>query len=323
MRSYARRLRFQLLSFLGRERLLLSRLNFPEYLLVLNLHSVTPHSNPFWPAMHPSDFDGLLRFLTAHFDVVSFANAASGGGRPAVVLSFDDGLYDFLEYAAPLLHKHHVTANQNVVLSCVQTGSPIWNVQLYDLFESAPVSLVRCIKLQGFTAALEGDDDDSKTKFAAALSRFLHRRSRKERQPLLAEVLHLLRSVEPRRRTRVLGPPEIRALASEHEIGAHSYDHDSMQDESEEFFCEDVRRCETFFTETLRLPLAIYAFPYGRHRNEQVRYLEARGLDRILLVEDKIARRKDRVCCRLYLTGRSAAELRLQALGMHARGGLA
>jgi len=321
MRFHARRICFQAFSFLGLERLLISRLYGPESLLVLNLHSVSPDSNPYWPSLHPADFEALLRCVTAHFEVVSFSNAASGGERPAAVLSFDDGFHDFLEYAAPLLRKYHVRANQNVVVSCVQSGSPIWTVRIYDLLESAPLSLVRSIKLEGFAAALEGDDDESKRKFAAALSRFLHRRPRQEREPLVAELLDQLRPIQPRRRTRVLSAAEIREIASEHEIGAHSCDHDFMGCESEEFFRADVEGCEAFFRDVLHLPFSVYAFPFGSYRSEQIGLLETRGLNRILLVEDKIARRSDRVCARLMLTGQSAGELKLQAMGMNARSG--
>jgi len=34
--------------------------------------------------------------------------------RPAVVLSFDDGYQDFVEYAMPVLAKHGVKVNFNV-----------------------------------------------------------------------------------------------------------------------------------------------------------------------------------------------------------------
>jgi len=61
---------YLLLDALGRDAWLLERIKREKLLVVLNLHQVSPHENPFWPPLHPKIFDGLLEFLKAHFEIV-------------------------------------------------------------------------------------------------------------------------------------------------------------------------------------------------------------------------------------------------------------
>lgn len=321
--SYAEHLHLNPLSLIEQEQRLVAKLRDTDYLVVLNLHRVSPHSTAFWPALHPNDFEELLRVLLSYFEVTCFSKISSVGDRPAAVLSFDDGYYDFLEYAAPLLHKYGVAANQNVVVSSVRTGKPIWNVQLYDLLAAAPISLVRRIRIAGCAATLKGDDDHSKMRFATALSGFLKSRSRVERAPLLSEIMQLLEPVEVKDPVRTMTLADVRQAAAEHDIGAHSCDHDSMYFETAAFFLQDLERCEDFFLKEVGHPLGIYAFPNGSYRNEQIDILENRGFERILLVDERVGRRGDRVCPRLSIAAQSLRALRLEALAMNARGGFA
>src|SRR5438128_1432440 len=120
-------------------------------MVVLNLHRVSPHGNAYWPPMHPTVFEDLLRFLSDRFEVTTFREIRQNRQRrPLAVLSFDDGYYDFVEYAAPLLAKYGLSANQNVIPECVISGLPPWNIQLSDFLQSAPRNLINRIKLDGF-----------------------------------------------------------------------------------------------------------------------------------------------------------------------------
>jgi peptidoglycan/xylan/chitin deacetylase (PgdA/CDA1 family) len=118
--------------------------------------------------MHPDVFEDLIEFVTRHFQVTTFREHRNlPGGKPKLVLSFDDGYYDFVEYAMPILERKKISANQNIIPSCVDTGMPIWNVRLYDFLDSAPTSLINEIRLPGFEQRLDGHDEDSKMKYAS------------------------------------------------------------------------------------------------------------------------------------------------------------
>jgi peptidoglycan/xylan/chitin deacetylase (PgdA/CDA1 family) len=112
---------------------------------------------------------------------------------------------------------------------------------------------------------------------------------------------------------------DVRRAAAEHEIGCHSFAHESMGVESDEFFAEDLARCEALFREQLRQPLTIYAFLNGSYRPAQAELLAARGVRHVLLTGDRFAAAGRRVYPRLAVTAQTGMEARFQALGYRAR----
>src|SRR5207245_3008733 len=113
---------FVLLAALGGEGRLLRDIAAQRRLVVLNLHEVRPEPNPFWSPLPPALFDQLLGFVAPRFFVTTFARAGENdSGRPALILSFDDGYHDYLEYAVPLLRKHRLPSNQNVIASAARS----------------------------------------------------------------------------------------------------------------------------------------------------------------------------------------------------------
>lgn len=94
-RDTLKHLYFRLLQVAGSDRRLLGNIRKQDLLIILNLHQVSPVSNPFWPPLAPNVFDELLRFLKRHFFVSTFAGLANAPeDRPCAVLSFDDGYYN-------------------------------------------------------------------------------------------------------------------------------------------------------------------------------------------------------------------------------------
>jgi peptidoglycan/xylan/chitin deacetylase (PgdA/CDA1 family) len=259
--------------------------------------------------------------LKRHFEVVRFGDVDSAEGRrPLAVLSFDDGYHDFVEYAMPLLHKHGLRANQNIIPACVESGCPPWNVQLVDFLNSVPRTLINELRVPGFSDRLAGDDEDSKTKYGVALSRFLKLRPARERASLWPAVARLMERAGDWTMTRMMTLDDVRQASGSHEIGAHSYSHESMEFESDEFFESDLDRCFDYFSRSLRMPLLVYAFPNGSRRPEQVDTLLKRGIRYVLLVDEKFASRRCAVCPRFTIYGDSYQEAKFRSLGHYARG---
>jgi len=290
--------------------------------VVLSLHRVSPERNDFYPPIHPHAFEALVSFLVRRFRVTTFGGLrqAEGDRRPAAVLSFDDGYHDFVEYALPVLERHGLRANQNVILSTVLDGTVPWTQRLMDGLAGAPPALLREIRLPGLDVAPPGPSPRERETYGIALVRHLTQRTKRTRAPLIERVERTLARAD-RRDTRMMDLRDVReAAAAGHEIGAHSYDHDPMDVETIEDFRADVVGCERAFGDRLALPLGIYAFPFGRHRREQVDELLRRGVGTILLVGDRYASRTGPVYPRLAVGSRDPYMLRLEALGIRARG---
>lgn len=316
------RLYFPLMRALGTERRLLRTIAAEQRLVVLNLHQVRPTPNPFWSPLHPALFEELLRFIAPRFFVTTFERChENDGGRPPLILSFDDGYHDYLEYAVPLLRTYGLPSNQNVTGESMLTGRPPAVVRLSDFLAQAPRTLIDEIRLPGLPIRLEGEGPRDKARFGDRLFTFMKDRPRAEAAPLWEAIDAVIAKLDAFRPSRMMTVEEVRQVAGEHEIGAHSYGHDSMAFEDDTFFAEDLSRCEALFRDTLKLPLRVYAFPNGSHRAGHIRMLRARGIAHVLLVGGGYASAGAGVYPRFTFHADSPSEVRLRALG-YAVGGV-
>jgi peptidoglycan/xylan/chitin deacetylase (PgdA/CDA1 family) len=91
----------------------------------------------------PESFERRLQFLTRRYKVVSLDDAItqhrSGRVRPnQVVLTFDDGFYNFLSRAVPILKKYGAHGTIYVVTSEVESGDPVFNLLAKDVVLATP-----------------------------------------------------------------------------------------------------------------------------------------------------------------------------------------
>jgi len=264
--------------------------------------------------MKPEVFDEFCSWLARTFDVRPLSGlGGQRSDRPVAVISFDDGYHDFIEYALPILSKHSLPCNLNVIPQCAETGLPIWNVRLYDLLNAAPVETINQIDLPGFEARLGDKSPGAKIKFGLAISRFLKNRPRVERQKLWQNIESLMK--DRIATTKMLSTDEIKDLPDSVEIGAHSFSHESMGFETNDFFEKDLKECKVYFDEKLKKPLNIYAFPNGSYRESQIDLLRKGGVNKILLVGEAFADPARDVLERRTMYGDSLNEVKMHALG--------
>jgi peptidoglycan/xylan/chitin deacetylase (PgdA/CDA1 family) len=249
----------------------------PDGLLVLTIHSVSPRRAPFPACISPEALDRLLSWLGRHCRIGTIETLARTNGaddRPGAVLSFDDGYCDFLEYAMPVLEAHRARAIVSVVPACVDSGAPPWNLLVVARVLALPDAQVAAIRLPGFGHAAFDGSREGRLRYAVALSRYLKLRPRTEREALLAELDDQIGTFHMDGVPRMLSRDEIAEVARHHDIGLHSYEHDSMGFESNDFLLADLARCRTWADASLPAPSAAYAFPNGSHRAEQVHIAE-------------------------------------------------
>lgn len=296
---------------------LLRKIKQEDLIVVLNLHQVSPYQNPFWSPLHPEIFDNLLGFLKVNFNVVLFNELSEAkSDKPLAILSFDDGYYNFIEYAAPLLERHGLRANMNIIPSCVESGEPMWNIKLYDFLNSAPKRLVDEIQLPEFDYKLKDESFDSKVQYGLKISRFLKNRPRIEREKLWQKIECLVSKYDFQQ-TRMMSRNEIKEIAGIHQIGVHSFSHESMEFEETIFFENDLQKCVSYFNQKLQIPLEVYAFPNGSYRPEQIEILLDNKVKYILLVGEDYAEFGKNVFPRFTIYGSSALETKFQGLGFN------
>jgi len=102
------------------------------------------------------------------------------------------------------------------------------------------------------------------------------------------------------------------AAGAGHEIGCHSYGHESMEHLSPAAVEHDLDLCDAFFHEQ-GLRTDVFAFPNGSYRPDQIAPLQRRGYRHVLTIGRPTTARTG-VHPRSAIYGDSAAELRLRAV---------
>ena len=310
LREIGRRAAVQMLGSRALAALRLRRISGAKALIVLNLHRVAPPDGSAFPALAPHLFDELLSYVTRHFSMTSFAQVEEPQPRPRLILSFDDGYRDFLEYAMPLLDKYGVRANQNVVLACVESGLPPLQVLVADFLGRAPEELVARIEVPGF-------DMRDPRRCWPRLDAYLRDRPQAERQPIADMLIPQMMAWQEFRPTPMLNRAQVAEAASRHDIGGHSFDHASMAFETYGYLRQDVGRCGRWIQDATGRPMRIYAFPNGSIRAGQPEQVRALGVEHVLLAGGGLGG-SGGIYDRIGVTARSRNELRFRALGAHA-----
>lgn len=149
-------------------------------------------------------------------------------------------------------------------------------------------------------------------RWGVALSGFLKLRPRAERESLLADVRAQLDIGSDAIAQSMLSSQDLREIMGVHEIGAHSYAHDSMGYETDEFFAADVRRCHDWFCERLGHKPTVYAFPNGSYRASQIPIAQQGGIENVLLVDESTSLPQARIHPRVTADGITLRELRMR-----------
>jgi peptidoglycan/xylan/chitin deacetylase (PgdA/CDA1 family) len=314
----AKRIYFTGLTQIGVPLALLGRRARQRALLVLSLHSVSDRNNPFWPSMHPHTFEALVRFLARNCTVTTFsrvADAEDGSGRPVVILSFDDGYLDFVEHAMPILARYELPANHNLIGECVETGEPPWIVQVCDQLSSVSLSRLQSVAIPNGRQRLMTGAGSSRERFGAQLTNYLKSLPRPDREAIWSEMVRALGEIEVKEPTRMMGRAEIRAaISAGHEIGMHSYSHESMELVDDREFVDDLCRARAIVADLGGAP-SIYAFPNGSYRSNQIGILRRHGVEHVLLMGERPSAISARVHTRITVRGHHADEVVLRALG--------
>jgi peptidoglycan/xylan/chitin deacetylase (PgdA/CDA1 family) len=281
---------------------------------ILALHRVAPADGSSYPPMDPSLFDRLVTFCKANFEIIQFADvdATRASSKPRLILSFDDGYKDFIEYAVPIMAKHGVRANQNIIPACIEQGTPPLNVVAQDFIGKAPGSLLAELDVPGLGGI---DASEDRERSGQRVSDFIKKKPIREQHALAEALLPQFERMDGFRPTAIMSRSDVSQIAETHELGAHSFEHATMRAENDDYVREDARRCRHYFDEVLKQPTGIYAFPNGSYRPEHPAIVRDAGFDTILLVDEDFSSPGRREHPRFNIYGSSDRELRFRATG--------
>jgi peptidoglycan/xylan/chitin deacetylase (PgdA/CDA1 family) len=250
---------------------------------VLCLHRISPVSDPLFPPLTPKVFAGLVRLLKKEYTITGFSEVESAR-KPSLVISFDDGYKDFVEYAMPVISKEKIPVNHNIVINSVETGQLIWtqrfNNLLSDLFKTG-----RTLDIQYEDLRYQQKPEGTVLAAKGRLFRILFQRSYPFCSGLVAHLENHYSFRQPE--GEMMNWKEVVACDREGvEIGSHTMFHSSLAAWNEEGFgVTEIRDSKKVLEEKLGHPVQSIAFPNGwAHPKAYQAAIEA-GYTNLLLID--------------------------------------
>ncbi len=279
---------FNILNTTGVSKLL--RAQKKNKLTVLSLHRISNDRDFFWQPITPATFNTLLQYLVQYYTIISFSEISTTKkySKPPLILSFDDGYYDFYEHALPLLIKYNLPSNHNIVNACATNNHIIWTQRLNNLFnhcrDNKLTSLVfsendNLLSLESFAG--------NWMKFYLKLYNLLLRIPLDQRMAIIDEKEKLLSITT---KVKMMNWNEIVECANNKvEIGCHTYNHDvlsTIHDSS--ILYHEIVASTIEIEKRLGKKINILSLPNGQG-NELVHQMAAKaGINHVLYVEDKV-----------------------------------
>ncbi|RYY40082.1 MAG: hypothetical protein EOO08_07020 [Chitinophagaceae bacterium] len=261
-----------------------------DQLTILSLHRVTEDRDYYFQPIRPATFDALLRHLARHYTIVPFADVSSlkkGMKKPPLILSFDDGYYDFVQFTMPILQKHKLGANVNIVNECANSNMQIWTQRLNWLFIAAwDGGLVNMrIELNGqpFTVAdFNGDWHRFYLKVFTTLLTY-------PREPRLALIRSLEEELGQSANYRMMNWDEVRQCAEAGiEVGCHTYTHDVISTITDaELLHKEITLSKLEMEAQLRRPVTLVSLPNGQGNEAAEAEVRRAGYEYMLYVDNR------------------------------------
>lgn len=235
-------------------------------LTVLSIHRISDERNAFWNPIKPKTFDLLCQYAKKYYNVIGFEQVGQidqNSKKPYIILSFDDGYYDFYENALPILVKHGLPSNHNIVNECADKNMTIWTERLNLLFEYALQNNISLsINFEISNSSISDFNGDWMSFYLDTFKTLLNI-SLYKRTKIIDQIQNTLQ-VESTR--RMMNWDEIRECASNRtEIGSHTYSHDSIGTITDKAALDrEINQSKVEIESKIGSKISVFALPNGQ-----------------------------------------------------------
>jgi peptidoglycan/xylan/chitin deacetylase (PgdA/CDA1 family) len=216
----------------------------------------------------PEEFEWQMRYLSSHFEPVSFAQIAEaldGRGKlpkRAVAVTFDDGFYDVHAYALPILKRTGMTATVFVATDYVDNGGVFWFDYIAWVLRNVPSA---SLALPEEIRTLADDKSEAgKQRVSVALLRLLKRYDEQSRSAYVARIRAEFPLPADVSLGRALTWDEIRELSvAGVELGSHTVTHRSLAMLSRSEMQHELNYSRQRLEQETGKPIVSLAYPFG------------------------------------------------------------
>lgn len=250
-------------------------------ILVLTYHRVLPADeqrasfSSHSIVVSPRVFERHLRFLRRHFRILTqdqFISAASSGKplqHPACLITFDDGWFDNLRHAEPILTRLQVPAVVFVATDYVGTDKCFWQERLGRLLEASWRSSRGAAVLAKMHAPAPANlDDHAATRnYIRSVIDKLKDRPPQEVIALVAELAAQLPDAASNHPDRFMSWDDVVKLAASGyvTIASHAHSHRPLTELRAEEVAAELQRSRTEIESRLGRTVNTIAYPNGNH----------------------------------------------------------
>ena len=268
----------------------LLRISKKNQLTILSLHRISNEEDYFFNPILPQSFEKLLIYIKKHYTVISFQDLREmkmDKSKPLLILSFDDGYYDFYEYALPILNKYRLLCNHNIVNDCANDNTVIWTQRLNFIFNHCrnnKIELQFDLNQQMFSLK---EFDSNWMKFYIQFFQFLLTIPKLDRLKIIDEREREL-AIEPK--VRMMNWDEIRDCSRMNvEIGCHTYSHDVLSTVVDEgILIQEIINSKIEIEQKIDKNVSIIALPNGQGNDLIDNFCLKSGFEFLLYVNDGV-----------------------------------
>jgi peptidoglycan/xylan/chitin deacetylase (PgdA/CDA1 family)/glycosyltransferase involved in cell wall biosynthesis/SAM-dependent methyltransferase len=242
----------------------------------------------------PAVFREHMAYVRDHFSPIGLddlVRAAATGRIPegAVAITFDDGYFDALTVASPILEEFGLPATFFVNTDRLdEPHERWWDILERVLLSDIPAPPELATTVDGRVLRIPTKTARERCDALELLNRTAWPMDAAARQALVDHVLAWSGTLASARAThRVLTTDEVRTLASRpgHTIGAHTVHHLALTTQSSETKRREVVESKDALERALQRPVTLFAYPYGDFDGELVRTVGEAGFHTAVTVE--------------------------------------
>ncbi len=272
----------------------LARRRLHGRILVLTYHRVLPPEeqrasfSSHSIIVSPRVFERQLRFLRRHFRMLTkdeFVAAAQAGKpprQPAFLITFDDGWFDNLRHAEPILTRLQVPAVVFVATGYVGTDKCFWQERLGRLLYTAwrtGKATAWLEKIDAARAPRNLDDHEATRNHIRMIVDRLKDRPSQEVLALVDELAAQLPAAAGDHPDRFMSWEDVRKLASSGHvtIASHAHSHRPLTGLSPEEITDELQRSRAEIESRLGRSVDTLAYPNGNHDDTVIGCAKACG----------------------------------------------
>lgn len=250
------------------------------HLIILTYHSFSDdRPRGLFGSLPARLFERQLRFLKAHFEVVSLEQGLEKIGsafvseKPFLALTIDDGFEDNYTIAWPLLKRHALPATIFLATDFIDSGRTPWPTQIVEILDRTS------LQTMSFPFPARCGSEAEKSAVCEALKRRLAGVPPGERL-LQLEALRAHLRVDAGTRHRGLNWAQVREMHRDGvRFGSHTAFHSYLPGSGDDVVRRELASSKQRIEDELGEPCTLFAFPDGAFDDRAIAAVRAAGFD--------------------------------------------